>query len=62
MSFWEILTLAGTTATILGVFLTIHAMIDNKTLSFGELLILAGTMATILGLFLTLHILLIRRR
>ncbi len=32
MSFWEILTLTATMATILGVFLTIYALINNKTL------------------------------
>lgn len=32
MSFWELLALAGTMATILGIFLTIYALINNKTL------------------------------
>ena len=32
MSFWETLTLGGTMATILGVFLTLFGMINNKTL------------------------------
>ncbi len=32
MSFWEMLALVSTMTTILGVFLTIYAMINNKTL------------------------------
>ncbi|MFH1648454.1 MAG: hypothetical protein ABIA11_01820 [Patescibacteria group bacterium] len=32
MSFWELLALVGVMATILGVFLTIYAVINNKTL------------------------------
>lgn len=32
MSFWETLTLVGTAATILGVFLTLYTRINNKTL------------------------------
>jgi len=32
MSFWEIITLGGTMATILGLFLTVYALINNKTL------------------------------
>lgn len=32
MSFWEALTLVGTTATIFGIFLAIYALINNKTL------------------------------
>lgn len=32
MSFWEALILAGLVATIMGVFLTIYAIINNKTL------------------------------
>ena len=32
MSFYEILTLGGVMATILGIFLTLYAIINNKTL------------------------------
>ena len=32
MGFWQLLTLGGTMATILGVFLTFYAMINNRTL------------------------------
>ena len=32
MGFWQLLTLGGTMATILGVFLTLYAMINNRTL------------------------------
>ncbi len=32
LSFWEILALIGTASTILGVFLALYAMINNKTL------------------------------
>lgn len=32
MSFWELLVLAGTMATVLGVFVTIYALINSKTL------------------------------
>lgn len=32
MVFWEVLTLGGTMATILGVFLAIYAIINNRTL------------------------------
>lgn len=32
MSFWELLALVGTVATILGISLTIYALINNKTL------------------------------
>ncbi|MBI4531656.1 MAG: hypothetical protein HY709_09035 [Candidatus Latescibacteria bacterium] len=32
MGFWEALALVGTMATILGLFLTIYAIINNRTL------------------------------
>jgi len=32
MSFWELLALSSAVATIMGVFLTIYALINNKTL------------------------------
>ncbi len=32
LSFWEILALIGTASTILGIFLTFYAIINNKTL------------------------------
>ena len=32
MSFWETLTLGGTMATILGVFITIYGLINNRVL------------------------------
>ncbi len=32
MEFWQLLTLVGTMATILGVSLAIYALINNKTL------------------------------
>ncbi len=32
MEFWQLLTLVGTMATILGVFLAVYALINNKTL------------------------------
>jgi len=32
MGFWELLALVSVAATILGVFLTIHALINNRTL------------------------------
>jgi hypothetical protein len=32
MSFWEILTISGLVATIMGAFLTLYALINNKTL------------------------------
>ena len=32
MSFWEALALVGTMATILGVFITIYGLINNRTL------------------------------
>lgn len=32
MSFWELIALVGTMATILGLFLTMYALINNKTL------------------------------
>lgn len=32
VTFWESMTLVGTAATILGVFLTVYATINNKTL------------------------------
>lgn len=32
MSFWEVLALVGTSATILGVFLTVYGIINNRTL------------------------------
>ena len=32
MSFWEALALVGTMATILGVFMTIYGIINNRTL------------------------------
>lgn len=62
MSFWEALTLVGTAVALLVLFLTLHALMNDKILSSWELLILAGTMATILGLFLTLYVLILRRR
>jgi len=32
MDFWQLVTLGGTMATVLGVFLTVYAMINNRTL------------------------------
>ena len=32
MDFWQLATLGGTMATVLGVFLTVYAMINNRTL------------------------------
>jgi hypothetical protein len=32
VDFWEILALGGTMATVLGVFLTIYGIINNRTL------------------------------
>jgi hypothetical protein len=32
MSFWELLALTGTMATIFGVFLTIYGLINNRTI------------------------------
>ncbi|MEW6096092.1 MAG: hypothetical protein AB1567_06165 [bacterium] len=32
MNFWEALVLVGTAATILGVFLAIYGVVNNKTL------------------------------
>lgn len=32
MTFWQVLTVTGVCATILGVFLTIYALINNRTL------------------------------
>ncbi|MEW6679886.1 MAG: hypothetical protein AB1297_02535 [bacterium] len=36
MAFWQLLTLVGTMATILGVSLAIYALINNKTLKTEE--------------------------
>ena len=32
MTFWEAMALVGTMTTILGVFLTVYALINNRTL------------------------------
>ena len=32
MTFWEVLTVAGLVATVMGVFLTIYGIVNNKTL------------------------------
>lgn len=32
MSIWDLITISGTSATILGVFLTFYALINNRTL------------------------------